>query len=90
VRETSRLLQPSRIVTIKKWQYAEYGRNVISVSIGKVALDNGLRLESPSDIFISMLYSIEGAGKGNRPLVLELVATLEYWSRGEYDLRYWQ
>ena len=63
---------------------------MISVSVGGVALDDPLRLESPSDIFISMLYGIEGASKGNRPSALELVATLEYWSRGECDLRYWR
>jgi hypothetical protein len=62
---------------------------VISVSVDKIALDNRLRLESPNDIFVSMLYGIKGAGKGNRPLALELVATLKHWSRG-YDLRYWQ
>ncbi len=68
----------------------ECGRNVISVSVGGVALDNGLRLESPSDIFVSMLCGIEGAGEGNRPLTLEVVATLEHWSTGEYVLRYWR
>jgi hypothetical protein len=51
---------------------------VISVSAGRVALDSGLRLESLSNIFISMLYGIEGASKGNWPMVLELVVTLEY------------
>lgn len=48
---------------------------MISVSVGKVALDNRLRLELLSGIVISMLYSIEGANKGNRPSVLELVVT---------------
>ena len=71
-------------------QCAECGRNVISVSVGRVALDDGLRLESPSDIFVAMLCGIEGAGEGNPPLALELVATLEHWSRGECDLRYWR
>ena len=66
------------------------GRNVISVSVGGVALDDGLRLESLSDIFVSMLCSIEGAGEGSRSLALELVATLKHWSRGECDLGYWR
>jgi hypothetical protein len=66
----------------------EYRRNVISVSVGGEALDDRLRLESPSDIVVSMLWGIEGASEGNRPLVLELIATLEYWSRGECDLAY--
>jgi hypothetical protein len=51
---------------------------VILVSVSRVALDDRLRLESLSDIFLSMLYSIEGASKGNRPLALELVATLKH------------
>jgi hypothetical protein len=51
---------------------------VISVSVGGVALDNRLRLESPSDIFVSMLCGIKDASKGNWPLALELVATLKY------------
>lgn len=51
---------------------------MISVSVGKVALNDKLRLESLSDIFISMLCSIKGASKGNRPLALELVATLKH------------
>jgi hypothetical protein len=89
-RETPRPPQPSRIVAVKEWQCAECGRNVISVSVGEIALGNGLRLESPSDILVSMLCGIEGAGGGNRPLALELVATLEHWSRGECDLRYWR
>ena len=50
---------------------------MISVSVGDVALDDGLRLESPSDIFVSMLCSIDGVGEGNRLLALELVATLD-------------
>ncbi len=55
---------------------------MISVSVGGVALGNGLRLESLSDIFMSMLCGIESAGEGNRPLALKLVATLEHRSRG--------
>jgi hypothetical protein len=51
---------------------------VILVSVGSVALDKGLRLELLSDIFISMLCSIEGVSKGNRPLVLKLIATLKH------------
>jgi hypothetical protein len=51
---------------------------VISVSVSSVALDNGLRLESLSDIFISILCNIEGASKGNLPLALELVVTLKH------------
>jgi hypothetical protein len=50
---------------------------VISVSVGGVALDNGLRLESPSDTFVSIFCGIEGAGGGGWPLALELVETLE-------------
>jgi hypothetical protein len=61
---------------------------VISVSVGVVALDGRPRLESSSGTFIRMLYGIEGAGEGNRPLALELVATLELWARGECDLGY--
>jgi hypothetical protein len=61
---------------------------VISVSVGGVALDDWPRLELSSNIVISMLYGIEGPGEGNRPLALELVATLDLWSRGEYDLGY--
>ena len=37
-----------------------------------------------------MLCGIEGAGEGNRPLALELVGSLEHWSREECDLRYWR
>ena len=51
---------------------------MISVSVGDVALDDGLRLESPSDIFVSMLCGIEGAGEGNRPLALELAGSREH------------
>jgi hypothetical protein len=43
----------------------EYRRNVISVSISGVALDDRPRLESLSGIVISMLYDIEGASEGN-------------------------
>ncbi len=63
---------------------------MISVSVGRVALNNGLRLESASDIFVFMLYSIKGAGERNRPLALELVTTLDLWSRGDCDPRYWR
>jgi hypothetical protein len=49
---------------------------VISVSIGRVALDNRPRLELLNSIIISILYSIEGASKGNRSSVLELIVTL--------------
>ena len=61
---------------------------MISVSGGGVALDNRLRLESLSGIVVSMLCGIEGAGEGNRPSALELVATLDLWLRGECDLGY--
>ena len=67
----------------------ECGQNMISVSVSGVALDDGLRLELPSNIFVSILCGIEGAGEGNWPLALELIATLEHWLRGECDLRYW-
>jgi hypothetical protein len=59
---------------------------VISVSVGGVALDDRPRLDSSSGIVISMLCGIEGAGEGNRPSALELVATLDLWLRGECDL----
>ncbi len=39
---------------------------MISVSVGRVALDNGLGFESLSGIFVSMLCGIEGAGEGTR------------------------
>jgi hypothetical protein len=68
----------------------ECGRNVISASVGKVALNDGPRLESLSDIVISMLYGIEGASEGNRPLALELAPPPERWSGGECDLGYWR
>ena len=61
---------------------------MISVSVGGVALDNRPRLESSSGIILSMLCNIEGAGEGNRPLALELVAALEIWARGKCDLGY--
>jgi hypothetical protein len=54
---------------------------VISVSIGGVALDTGLRLELPGDISVLMLGGIEGAGEGNRSLAFKLIATFEHWSR---------
>jgi hypothetical protein len=38
---------------------------VISVSVVSVALDDRLGLESPSDIFIFIIYGIEGASEGN-------------------------
>jgi hypothetical protein len=50
---------------------------VISVSVSGVALDNRSRLESLSGIVVSMLCGIGGAGEDNRPLALELVATLD-------------
>jgi len=50
---------------------------VISVSVSGVALDDRLRLESLSGIVVSMLCGIEGAGEGNRPLALELIAPLD-------------
>jgi hypothetical protein len=53
---------------------------VISVSVGRVALDDRSGWESSSGIFASMLCGIEGAGEGNRPMALELVATFELWS----------
>jgi hypothetical protein len=51
---------------------------VISVSVSKVALNNRLRLKLLSDIFIFILYSIESASKGNKPLALELIATFKH------------
>ena len=63
---------------MKEQQYVECGRNVISVSVGRIALDERSGLELSSGIFASMLYSIEGASEGNRAIVLELVAPLEH------------
>jgi hypothetical protein len=56
---------------------------VISISDDESALDDGSRLESSTGIVISMLWGIEGAGEGKRPLVLELVATVDLGSRGQ-------
>ncbi len=50
---------------------------MILVSFGGVALDNKLRLELLGSIFIPILCNIEGTSKANRPLVLELITTLD-------------
>jgi hypothetical protein len=71
-KETPRSVLPSRITTVKEQQYRECGRNVTSVSMGRAALDDRLRLQQSGNIYISVVYSTEGQAWG-----LGTVATLE-------------
>jgi len=62
---------------VKKQQRIECRRNITSVSISKMSPDDRPRLLQSDSISVSMVYSVEGAGEGNRPLALDTAVTLE-------------
>lgn len=65
LKETPRSLQPVQITAVNGEQCKEWGRNVISFSVGRTALDYQARLQQSDDISVSVAYSVEGAGEGN-------------------------
>jgi hypothetical protein len=64
---------PSRTTAVKEQQRVECGRNVTSVSVGRISLDDPPRLL----LYVSMVCGAEDAGEGNRPSAPDIAVTFE-------------
>lgn len=63
----------------------ECGRKVTSTSLGRMSLDDPLRLRQSDGMSVSVACRAKGASEGSRPSALETAATLEPRSREECD-----
>ena len=63
----------------------ECGRNLISISAGRISLDDGPRVLQSDDISVSMVCDAEGAGEGNRLSPLDTAVALEPCLGGEWN-----